>query len=780
LDLCKILTLLHKFNFCPIQYIAGIGNCLTDVINAVSAILNFEGKFMKLKIKLSIMVGAIVASSLLISTVLATRKASAITMGLSVQSLENLAFGISEYWKGRENGHLRVLRTLADIMEDFEGIPKEDRRDRFDSILRDTITSNPNFMSLYTIWKSDAIDNMDERYIGREGSSPTGQYAVAYSIEDGQIKGRTSTDIDASINYFNSPKSKKDRVEDPFFINRNGKYNYCIRLMAPIIDHKTKETIGGVGCLLDISEIQTVLEQNVLGHKELSIMAIYANNWFVLAHVFPERIGKMMIDTDIFYGENLKEASTAVLNGTSFSCAVKKENDPKLTSDMTVVFQSYAIGNSDKTWTVMIGSPENFIFAGVNKMVRTILIITGVIIVFTLSITYFALSRVTKPIVMVADTLKDISEGEGDLTRNININSNDEIGSLSKYFNQTLEKIKNLVISIKNHALELSDTGNELASNMTETAAAVNEIATNIQSIKERIINQSASVTETNATMEQITVNINKLNGHVESQTSSISQSSSAIEEMLANIQSVTQTLIKNGENANDLTESSKIGHTSLQGVATDIQQIAKESEGLLEINSVMENIASQTNLLSMNAAIEAAHAGESGKGFAVVADEIRNLAENSSKQSKTISTVLKKIKESIDKITTSTDNVLHKFKTIDSGVKVVVDQEMNIRNAMEEQNQGSKQILQAIGQVNDITREVKNSSTIMLEGSNEVIRESKNLEKVTQEITGGMNEMAAGAEQINTAVNQVNDLCNKNQEHISLLVKEVSKFKVE
>jgi methyl-accepting chemotaxis protein len=181
-----------------------------------------------------------------------------------------------------------------------------------------------------------------------------------------------------------------------------------------------------------------------------------------------------------------------------------------------------------------------------------------------------------------------------------------------------------------------------------------------------------------------------------------------------------------------------------------------------------------------MNAAIEAAHAGEAGKGFAVVADEIRKLAESSGEQSKTISTVLKKIKDSIDKITKSTGSVLDKFAAIDGGVKTVSEQEENIRNAMEEQSAGSRQILEAIGRLNEATHLVKGSSAEMLEGSRQVIAESRNLELATQEITSGMNEMATGADQINVAVTRINAISGENKENIDVLVREVSKFKVE
>jgi methyl-accepting chemotaxis protein len=279
--------------------------------------------------------------------------------------------------------------------------------------------------------------------------------------------------------------------------------------------------------------------------------------------------------------------------------------------------------------------------------------------------------------------------------------------------------------------------------------------------------------------MEQVTGNIDKLVLNIEAQTESVTQSSSAIEEMLANIDSVTTMLGRNAKSVQELIDVSNTGRSSLEKVTQDIQEIARESEGLLEINSVMENISSQTNLLSMNAAIEAAHAGEAGRGFAVVAGEIRKLAESSSAQSKTISEVLKKIKTAIGIITDSTGMALEKFQAVDGGVRTVADHEAKIHNAMKEQGLGSRQILEAIGRLNDLSRMVKNGSAEMLEGSKEVIHESRNLEQVTSEIMNRIHEMTTGAGQINSAVNHVDDISKANKDCIDTLFMEVSKFKV-
>jgi methyl-accepting chemotaxis protein len=181
-----------------------------------------------------------------------------------------------------------------------------------------------------------------------------------------------------------------------------------------------------------------------------------------------------------------------------------------------------------------------------------------------------------------------------------------------------------------------------------------------------------------------------------------------------------------------------------------------------------------------MNAAIEAAHAGESGKGFAVVADEIRKLAENSSKQSKTISVVLKKIKTSIDTITKSMGAVLDRFSAMQGEVQVVSDLESQIRGSMEEQGKGSRQILDAITQLNNVTNLVRSSSTDMTKDSKNVLKQSDDLKRITSDVAGSMDEMSMGVDEIVSTVTRVQDIAKENKENINALSADIARFKVE
>ncbi|MDR0456036.1 MAG: methyl-accepting chemotaxis protein [Treponema sp.] len=416
-------------------------------------------------------------------------------------------------------------------------------------------------------------------------------------------------------------------------------------------------------------------------------------------------------------------------------------------------------------------------FSSVQKAQFMAQLTLGISIVLSLMAALVFSLSITRPITKVVNTLKDISEGEGDLTRVITVKSKDEIGDLAHYFNLTMKKIRDLVGTIKYKINGLNHTSFELSINMNNTSAAVAQISSNLDNIKNLMIKQENGATGAGKAVGDIKRNIDSLKKMIEQQTDSVNMSSSAIEEMTANIHSVTQTLAENSKNVGTLAEASENGRAGLQIVAQKIEEITHDSEGLLEINLVMENIASQTNLLSMNAAIEAAHAGESGRGFAVVAGEIRKLAESSGQQSKTTSEMLKKIKTSIDSITKSSNEVLARFGAIDSGVKTVSVHEQNILHAMEEQEIGGRQILESISRLRDITASVKRGSDNMAESGETLVKDTDEFIKTSQETVEGMNEILVGVNQINISVNHVNDMSVENNRNFNDLKQETEKF---
>ncbi|AEZ59747.1 methyl-accepting chemotaxis protein [Treponema pallidum] len=430
-------------------------------------------------------------------------------------------------------------------------------------------------------------------------------------------------------------------------------------------------------------------------------------------------------------------------------------------------------------WTVVVFAPVSEFMGPVYTLQNYLLAVGIIVVLFSLIVVYAVARKIVRPLRSTVRVLEDIAYGEGDLTVRLPVVGGDEVSLLCQYFNQTMEKIRFAIATVGSSSDDMRRIGDELASNMTETASAVNEITANIDGVKRQVDLQVSGVSEATDTVERIIKTIKGLNSSIETQAVNVAQSSSSVEQMVANIVSITQTLERSDEAVHSLAIATADGRDTLVSSSGITQKISEESGSLLEASSVIQHIASQTNLLAMNAAIEAAHAGEAGKGFAVVADEIRKLAEESSTQGKTITETLKTLSVEIDTLSTSSKAVEEQFDTIFRLSDQVRTMSRSLTEAMKEQSDGSREVLAAIKSINAATVDVKEGSADMLKGGEVIAREMQRLDDLTSEIARSMNEMAAGAIEINNAVHEVNEITQRSKQSISSLADEVEKFKV-
>lgn len=431
------------------------------------------------------------------------------------------------------------------------------------------------------------------------------------------------------------------------------------------------------------------------------------------------------------------------------------------------------------SWSFASTIPEQVVYETGTQLQYRMLLASVFIIAVLIILIVFVSYKLTKPLNMLEKTIKNIASGNADLTQRINITSNTEIGSVVEGFNEFIEKLQSIMIQLKESKDALIEAGKKLQNSTENTGTSITQILANITNIGSSITNQSAGVEETSSAVNQIASNISSLEKMIQNQAAGITQAASAVEEMIGNISSVDTSVGKMSESFATLESYAKEGSLKQEDVNTRIEQIENESKMLQEANTAISSIASQTNLLAMNAAIEAAHAGEAGKGFSVVADEIRKLSETSSAQSKTIGEQLGKIQESINSVVLASGESRKAFVSVSEAIRNTDQIVQQIRSAMSEQTEGSKQIGIALHSMSDGSSEVKNASSEMSAGNKAILTEVKELQEATVEMKNGMSEMKIGAGKINETGTELSKISAELEKTIQGIGSQIDQFKV-
>ena len=547
-----------------------------------------------------------------------------------------------------------------------------------------------------------------------------------------------------------TPGDDWDNTQRPWFIdakNANGN----IAFSEPYVDATTNEIIITLSMIVfnnrgeDIGVVADDVEVHYLGAMINAMRYFPGQEVFIINRdglfITHDDINAVM-EKDFFFEFGLERYRRNALDSTNFSII-----------DQNLLFYSSAIPQTD--WILVTTIPRSVIFTEINTIIVTLIIICFVILVgVTIISALFTHRMLTVPLkgmLQVTNSLANM-----DFTVNINKSRADEIGDMQHALLEIRDSLKESINSLHKNIAESEESEKNLNMMIADSYGALEAITAGIDIIDKKVQAQMESVEYTTNSAAEVFHNAGNFEKTVHDQAGHITESSRSIEQLAGHINTIRSAVKTTKETTELLSSSSETGHKMLMKLTEELKQITEQSETLLKANNAIADITAQTNILAMNAAIEAAHAGEAGRGFAVVAGEVRKLAELSGKESDSISAQIKKMEQTILQIDQVSRETVSAMNIIFNEIKTLSVSFKSVNEAVEEQASGSTHILSVLKDVQEMTGRVRTGAESMNKKSTAIHTEMGKLREISVEVTGKVVEMRKANANIATFLDKV------------------------
>ena|GEM_PF-3495058 len=523
-------------------------------------------------------------------------------------------------------------------------------------------------------------------------------------------------------------------------------------------------TVGRTGAIIVYDDVGTILV-----HPDASMI--------LSANVRDFDGGDQLVDHDLTAGTSAAHDAngSSAANG---SAAAEMASVGLVTVDGVPRVMSWR-HNEETDWNLAVSIGVEEIGAALTEL-RHRAAVVGLVGVAVFSVLVFALTGFfLRPLQAVAAAMEDVATGQADLTVSLNIDGDHEIGRVGRHFDAFVAGLAGIIRNIRSVVVDTNSVRTTTNAAVGEAASSTQQIRGNIQSISGQVETLDRIVGQAAGRIDGIAGLIGHLDEQIHDQNAAVEESSAAIEEMMASTKSVEHVVQTRQAALATLKSIAHDGGVMVEGTSREILDIEAKIDGLLETNSIINQIAAQTNLLAMNAAIEAAHAGDAGRGFAVVASEIRKLAESAGANASVINATLKDTVERVQRAARSGSEMSTSYRTIEAEIEQMSGALEEVAASIVELSNGSEEIVQSMTFLSRSSAEVSDSSRNIRDDSGAIRDLMEQVREISATVRGGVEEIGEGIAVVERSVLDVQRESDTLGGNIDRLERETNRFAV-